>query len=64
MQLRIAMQPLSEDELLIAGMGTGKRETVRVVERQGERRLAVFGTGIAAQGPACSGAAVDQSRPA
>jgi CubicO group peptidase (beta-lactamase class C family) len=43
LQLRIAMQPLSEDELLIAGMGTGKRETIRVVERQGERRLLFSG---------------------
>jgi hypothetical protein len=42
-QLRIALQPLSDNALLIAGMGTGKRETVRVVEKDGERRMLYSG---------------------
>lgn len=50
MQLRIAMQPLSENELLIAGMGTGKRETVQVVEREGERRLLFSGLELRRKG--------------
>lgn len=50
MRFSIAMQPLSENELLIAGMGTGKRETVQVVEREGERRLLFSGLELRRKG--------------
>jgi hypothetical protein len=51
MLMRIAMQPLSDSELLIAGMGTGKRETVKLVEKDGERRLLFSGLELRRKGP-------------
>lgn len=41
--LRAALQPISETEAIISGLGTGKGETLRVIEEGGERRMLYSG---------------------
>jgi len=41
--LRIAFQPVSENEAITAGLGSGRGDTLRVIKKDGEDRLAYSG---------------------
>lgn len=48
--LRAALQPISETEAIISGLGTGKGETLRVIDDDGERRLLYSGLELRRKG--------------